>query len=318
MYIYLSNFLNFAGMDKKRVLIAGGSGFIGKNLYVELWNNKYDVFILSRNRKLCNRPDFIYWDPENEIIEADGPLHFDCLINLCGAGIASKKWTPARKKVLNDSRVKPAGFIDALIRSGRLVISDYIGASAIGIYGDRPGTSPCSESDIIEPKDFVADLCSQWEAAHMSLPDTVRKSIIRIGLVLAEEGGLLDQYRPLLSMRMAPYFGGGIPYMSWITIRDLCRMFLFIMEHPKILGIYNAVADQPVISRDFAKAFIKSSGKKAFARSIPRFALKWMMGEQASLVLESQYVSNKKIRMEGFRCLSTNISEAFGSLSRKK
>ncbi|KXK21187.1 MAG: NAD-dependent epimerase [Candidatus Parvibacillus calidus] len=312
MYIYLSNFVNFAKMDKKRVLIAGGSGFIGKNLYVELWNSKYDVFILSRNRKLCTRPDFIYWAPENEIIEADGPLHFDCLINLCGEGIATKRWTAARKKVLMESRITPTRFIDSLVRSGRLSITDYIGSSAIGIYGDRPGTSPCNETDVIEPKSFLADLCSQWEAAHLSLPESVRKVILRIGLVLADEGGLLDQYRPLLSMRMVPYFGGGIPYMSWITAKDLCRMILFIMEHPKTSGIYNAVADQPVISRDFAKAFIKSSGKKAFARGIPGFALKWMMGEQALLVLESQYVSNKKIRMEGFRCLSTDISTAFG------
>jgi hypothetical protein len=107
-------------LNKGKVLIAGGSGFIGKHLYMALYKAGYNVYILSRNKKLCTREDFIYWNPDKGEINLETSMSFDGIINLCGEGIASKKWTSARKKELIQSRTTPAGFLSQLIHSGQV------------------------------------------------------------------------------------------------------------------------------------------------------------------------------------------------------
>ena len=296
-------------LNKGTVLIAGGSGFIGKHLYMALYKAGYNVYILSRNKKLCTRKDFIFWNPDKGEINLESSMTFDGIINLCGAGIASKKWSSERKKELIQSRTIPAAFLSQLITEGKLNTTVYIGASAIGIYGHRPGKSPCLESDDIQSAAFLSDCCQQWESAHIDVSSTIRKVIIRVGLVLATSGGLLEQYKPLLSLRVAPYFGGGNPMMSWIEVNDLCQMFLFALENKQVEGIYNGVADNPVNSKTFASALIKTSGKKGITRRIPNFAIKWMMGEMSALMLESQHVSNQKIKKAGFRFVHKEIFE---------
>lgn len=303
-------------MAKERILIAGGSGLIGKNLYRLLTSSGYEVLILSRNKELAVRPDFIYWEPEKRILEINEPLSLSCIVNLCGAGIAEKKWSKARKEELIASRTTPAVFLAELIASGRISAGTYIGASAIGIYGDRPGRDICRETDPVSEAGFLSRCCILWEAAHQEVPDTVRKVIMRIGIVLAAEGGALEQYRPLLALRMSPYFGGGKPYMSWVTVDDVCRQFLFAIQNKAVQGVYNVAGDQPVTSKEFARAFIRSRGKWAVARRVPGFAVRLMLGEMASVVLESQYVSNEKITSAGFRYNSRNIDDAFKSLDK--
>lgn len=304
-------------MENKKVLIAGGSGFIGKNLYISLKKSGYEVYILSRNKQLCQRPDFIYWNPAQKEYHPGQHRYFEAVINLCGENIAHKKWTKSRKNLLITSRIQPTEFLGELFDSKQLECNTYIGASAIGIYGNRRDSALCKETDKPDPKTFLMQCCKQWEEAHSCLSASTRKVIIRIGLVLASHGGLLEQYRPLLSMRMVPYFGSGHPMMSWITVTDLCRIFRFAIENKTMEGIYNAVSDNPVNSRDFAKAFLKTSGKKGLIRSVPDFAVKFMLGEMAALALESQNVSNEKLKKAGFRFNSKEIHEAFRSLTEK-
>jgi uncharacterized protein (TIGR01777 family) len=305
-------------LNKGTVLIAGGSGFIGKHLYMALYKAGYNVYILSRNKKLCTRKDFIFWNPDKGEINLESSMTFDGIINLCGAGIASKKWSSERKKELIQSRTIPAAFLSQLITEGKLNTTVYIGASAIGIYGHRPGKSPCLESDDIQSAAFLSDCCQQWESAHIDVSSTIRKVIIRVGLVLATSGGLLEQYKPLLSLRVAPYFGGGNPMMSWIEVNDLCQMFLFALENKQVEGIYNGVADNPVNSKTFASALIKTSGKKGITRRIPNFAIKWMMGEMSALMLESQHVSNQKIKKAGFRFVHKEIFETLRGMKEEQ
>ncbi|MBK8749802.1 MAG: TIGR01777 family protein [Saprospiraceae bacterium] len=299
----------------RKVLLAGGSGLIGKNIYQLLTRFGYEPIILSRNEKLSERNDFIYWDPSKSYIKIDGQLNVRAIINLCGAGIAEKKWTDDRKKELVDSRIIPAHFIAELIKTEKIKTDVYLGSSAIGIYGDRPGTNACNESDQINGDTFLSKICIEWEKAQDNIPDTVRKVLVRTGIVLAEEGGALDQYRPLLNLRMAPYFGGGKPYMSWITIDDLSNMFLHGIES-NISGTYNAVGDLPVNSKEFAKAFIRSQSKWAVSRSVPNFAVKLMLGEMSAVVLESQFVSNEKIKATGFDFKAKTIDEAFEQIKK--
>jgi len=302
-------------MTNRRVLIAGGSGLIGKRIYQLLKYNGYDPYILSRNKKLSERADFKYWNPDEKVLEVPENYEVLAIINLCGEGIADKKWTDHRKKELIESRTGPAHFISELINSGRLKVRSYIGASAIGIYGNRPGEDNiCKEEDTPQNTTFLSQCCVQWEAAHDTIADHVRKVIIRIGIVLAGEGGALDQYRPLMALRMAPYFGGGKPVMSWVTLDDLARLFLYAVENIQLKGVFNGVGDQPVNSKEFAKAFIRSQKKWAAARSIPKFAVKMMMGEMSAVVLESQMVSNEKAKNAGFVFNSKDIDAAFKSV----
>ncbi len=303
-------------MINKTVLLAGGSGLIGKKLYQYLLKNGYEPIILSRDKKLSERKDFIYWDPDNQSIDIHDNKTVFAIINLCGAGIADKKWTKERKTELIESRTKPAHLLADLIRQGKLKTTVYLGASAIGIYGNRSASEICKESDKVLESSFLSKCCLLWEEAHGQIPDHVRKVTIRIGILLAGSGGILDQYTPLLQLRMAPFFGGGKPIMSWITIDDLCRMIIFCIEHEQVTGTFNAAADHPVNSKEFAIAFIKRQPKWVLVRRVPDFAVKLMLGELSTLVLEGQFVSNEKIKNTGFSFISHTIDEAFEAIKQ--
>lgn len=292
----------------KTVLIAGGSGLIGKATYRALKQSGYQPIVLSRNKNLAERDDFIYWNPETEVIDDALPTKVRAIINLCGEGIASKKWTTLRKETLIQSRSVPARFLSKLLLSGQLSTTCYIGASAIGIYGDAK-EAWCTEKTESQGEGFLRQCCLHWEEAHNDIPDGIRNVITRIGIVLSPEGGALDQYRPLLAMRMVPFFGGGRPFMSWIDVRDQAAFFVFAMENDHVRGIYNTVASTPVNSRHFAIAFLKASGKRGLLRRIPNFAVRWLMGEMGDVVLESQRVSNKKVLTDGFRFRHDNLQE---------
>lgn len=301
---------------KGNVLIAGGSGTIGRQIYRHFKRRSYTVIILSRNKKLTSREDFIYWDPAKNEIKLDAPIDAIAVINLSGAGIMDKRWSPEYKTELINSRVKPIQFLDELIHQGKIKTNRFISVSAAGIYGDQKDQW-CHESDIIDTKTFITKLCHDWEQAVLNMQSPVNKTILRMGIVLSADGGILQQYLPLLKMHMAPAFNKGRPFMPWVDVNDVADAIEFIINKD-ITGKYNLCADNPVTSKEFARTVLDTYLSWGVVRRIPNVILDLILGERSEMLKFSQRMSNELIQNKGFEFRYKKLVDSLRDLKEKE
>ena len=275
---------------KKTILITGGTGLIGQRLIDYLNSDLYDFRILTRNKsKVDQYPLYYYWNPSNQEMDPEAIQGADIIINLAGAGIADKRWSATRKKVLLDSRVDSIKTLEKYIKSSDSRPELLIGASAIGIYGDR-GEQRLVESDERGPG-FLSDITSSWEDAYDSLEVLIPRSIImRIGIVLSTKGGALKEILKPGSAGMFGYFGNGKAYYSWIHIDDICEIIKQAILNPAYKGIVNATAPEPVSIKQLVADAKAASGKPGLLMPVPGFGLKIMLGEMATMLLNSTRV----------------------------
>ncbi len=291
----------------KTVLVAGGSGFIGSRLVEMLQERGHRVRLLTRTPRADNHYP---WDPVNGQIAEEAVRGAQVVINLAGAGIADKRWTPARKRLIIESRVKSAAVLrDAFQRLGHLP-EVYLAASAIGYYGNA-GEREMTEDDSPADKGFLSTSTVEWEAATESISALgVRTVALRIGIVLEQGGGALREIARPLRFGIGAYFANGQAWYSWIHRDDVCRMFLWAMDAPHAEGIYNAVAPHPVCNRDLVRATARAMGRPALLVPAPAFALRLMLGEMADVVLNSTRVSAAKVARAGFSFQYPTVEEA--------
>lgn len=288
----------------KTVLIAGGSGLVGKRLTSILVDKGYIIHILTRSASRISTAQnvkYFTWDVSKGTIDQNA-LDADFIINLAGAGIADKRWTPTRKKEILESRTLSTKLLlDSLLNSNRS-IQHYIGASAIGIYGDS-NQHLLNEDAVSTNSDFMVEVCKQWEAAHKSFDELTKLvSILRIGIVLSTKGGALKEIlKPLQLGRMGTYFGDGSMIYSWIHIDDLCNMFVELLSNDLDAGLYNAVAPQPVSNKELVNEIIDVKGYSAVQIPAPTFIMKLILGEMANTILNSTSVSSQLIQQAGYK-----------------
>lgn len=298
----------------RSVLITGGTGLIGRHLSQMLVENGYKVHILSRSKR--NHPDykFFIWDIDKGYIE-EGALDVDYIIHLAGAGIADKRWSDKRKKLILDSRIKSTDLLASEIAKLDKK-PHYIGASAIGIYGNIDDHS-CKEEDASREDIFLVEVTRKWEDAHQEIKQLVPSwSMVRIGIVLSPEGGALQKLLIPYTFRMGNYFGKGDQVMSWIHIEDQCRLFLHLIEH-NLSGIYNAVSPSPVTSKKLVQTIAAVKPGPYLLFGIPTFILKWIFGEMAQTILSSTKVSADKISDSGFSFHYPEVKSALSNMLGK-
>jgi uncharacterized protein (TIGR01777 family) len=299
-----------------KVLIAGGSGFIGRKLSNLLLNRGYDVAILSRGKK----PDvsgirFFYWDIEKGIIENGALDNAVAVINLAGANIAAKRWNTSWKAAISDSRVHATELLVRHIQNALIPPPIYISSSATGYYGAVTSSQVFTEQDKAGT-DFLAQVCTRWEQASKPLGDLgIRRVLLRTGVVLSREAGLVQKVLPLAKMGFSPIPGNGNQWLPWVHIEDIAAMYVFALEHNQISGIYNACADaenQP----DYAM-FIQILGRQLhrplLKPHIPGPLLKGMLGEMAEVILNGSRVSAKKLQEAGYSIQLPTIREALSA-----
>ena len=302
---------------KKRVLITGGTGFIGKNLTQLLVDKGYFVSILSR-QKIQNTTTISYyqWDVEKGVIEEQAILDADIIINLAGENIADKRWTRERKKQLVDSRVKAIQLIQNVLQTKNKKIDAFISASGIGIYGAYTSKQIFDENSKLA-NDFLGETCQKWESATDSIASlNIRTAIIRTGLVLGKNDGFLKKLIPLFKYRLGSAIGSGLQYMPWIHIDDLCGIYLFAIENNQVHGSYNAAVKDGTTNALFSSELAKRFGHKIFLPNVPEFLIRIVMGEMANIVLKGQRVSSYKIQNAGFQFKFTTLSQALRNCLR--
>lgn len=310
-------------------MITGGTGLLGKALANYLTNRGYHVIILSRREK----KDFIKqsagshmgtlqyasWDLKNKKIDLQAFRETDYIIHLAGAGVMDKKWTKAYKQEIINSRVESSKLLLNTLKTVPNQVKAFIGASAIGFYGEDKHPLHSFVEDDPPATGFLAETCRSWEESTQSIIQlNKRRVIFRIGIVLSKEGGALRAFMKPIRLRITPILGSGKQMISWIHIDDLCRMILFAIENEHVKGDYNAVAPKPINNLTLNMALAnKMKGRYYFPFHVPSFLLKWLLGEKSIEVLKSTTVSCGKIQNEGFRFDYPTIDMALNELIKK-
>lgn len=279
----------------KKILIAGGSGFIGDNLRRYLLSKRYEVFILTTNSQKCSSKYEIYWNPEQKVIQLNNDSIFDSIVNLAGANIGEKYWTKKRKKILWDSRIDSTNFLRRLIESNKISCSYFLQASAIGYYGE--GNSKVLSEESPKGNGFLADLTAAWE--HKVLNLMVPYSIFRFGIVLNTTEGAFKKLILSLNFKIALVFGTGKNYISWIDSLDLVRMLETAIDL-KLKGTFNAVSPKPIKNINLLRKYSLFNNLISIPLYVPKWILRLFLGDFSELFLLSQRVSSLKIERTGF------------------
>ncbi len=299
-----------------KVLITGATGLVGQAITKVLHQKGIPVNYLTTSKdKISSTEDFqgFYWNPTKGEIDLECFENVQAIINLAGASIA-KRWTPKQKKKVLSSRINSLRTLKkGLQQSNNKEVECLVSSSAIGIYPD----SVCDYYDESETKTangFLGEVVQKWEAEAETF-ETIGVDVakIRTGLVLSKDGGALPRMAmPVKNFVGAP-IGSGDQWQSWIHIEDLAQMFVFAVEN-NLRGTYNGVAPNPVTNTKLTKELAKILDRPLWLPNMPAFFLKLVLGKMATLLLESQRVSSKKIEEEGFSFQYANICQALKSL----
>lgn len=308
------------------VLISGGTGLVGSNLTRHLLERNYKVIILTREKnKTSPNPDitFSHWDVNKEIIDPAAIKNTDHIIHLAGANVMGKRWTPAFKKAIVDSRTKSTQLIIKCLQENENHVKTFVSASAIGYYGEDPQTLVRKEGFIesdLPAKTFLAETCLLWEASSEPVKAMgIRLVKLRSGIVLGNEGGAFKEFKSPLKFGLTPVFGNGKQILSWIHIDDISRMYCEAIENNFLNGVYNAVSPEPVSQKKLAIAIAEKLRHKFYsALYIPTFALKLFLGTRSIEILKSATVSEKKIKSTGFTFLYPTLESALHELIAEK
>ena len=278
----------------QNILISGGSGLIGHKITQLLELKGYSVAWLSRSQQ--KHKSFV-WDVEKQTIDPEAMDWADAVIHLAGAGVAEKRWTDERKKIILDSRIQSTRLLFDAIEKATEKPNTFISASAVGYYGFDTGTSLMDETNE-SGSDFLAQVVVSWENEVKKMEELhLRTVMLRIGIVLDANGGALGE---MMKPPIAAPLGKGDQWMSWIAIEDLARMFVFALEKTTLQGVFNAVAPNPATNQELTKAAAKEKGKPYVGIGVPGFVLKLVLGEMAAMVLGGNRVSSHKIQKAGF------------------
>lgn len=299
------------------ILIAGGTGLIGKRLSAFLEKEGYSVRHMSRHENLQARFPAYRWDPETGFLDPKALEGVSFVINLAGAGIADKPWTEGRKRMIISSRVRSTLLLrDALLKTSQGPKA-YLSGAAIGYYGNRGEEWVTEESG--PGQGFLSESCLEWEKAIREVEALgIRTVAFRTGIVLSSRGGALPKLALPLRFRLAPYFGNGRQWYSWIHIDDLCRMFSFALKKESVAGVFNAVGPEPARNKELVEKMAAASERKAWFFPVPALLLRLGMGEMADTVLYSARVRAGKIMSQGFEFLHPGLAEALKDLSAAK
>ncbi len=303
-----------SGISMKRIVIAGGTGFIGRGLAKEAAVRGWEAVVLSRGSGQVEGARIARWDGRTQGDWAEELEGAEAVVNLAGAPIL-KRLTPEYEKVLRSSRIGPTQAIGAAIRACASPPAAWVNGSAVGIYGDA-GPEALDESSPAG-SDPIARICVDWETActDFSLAATARTRL-RIGIVLGEGGGAFEELSKPVKMFAGSPLGSGDQFMSWIHREDLVRMIFWAIDR-RLEGPLNATAPAPASNREMMAALREAFRAPTVAPPLPSFAapiLSRITGLNFELLLTGQKVLPQAALAGGFEFKFTDLSAALADL----
>jgi uncharacterized protein (TIGR01777 family) len=291
-----------------RIVITGGTGFLGRLLADALARDGHDVVALSRGAAGPGTPRTVTWIPDGSAGSwadtVDGAL---AVVNLAGESIAGRRWTAAQKARIRDSRVLATRSVVAAIKAAARPPAVLISGSAVGYYG------PCGDEIVTEAtpagRDFLAEVGVLWEAEAQAAAARTRVVCIRTGLVMHRRGGALPAMLPPFWFGAGGPVGSGRQYWPWIHWKDWVDLVRFAIRTDTASGPMNATAPGPVTNREFTRALGRALHRPAFMPA-PAFALRLLLGEMADpLLLSGQRAVPARAEQLGFAFSFKDVGE---------
>lgn len=295
----------------KNILIAGGTGMVGKKLALRLNELGHEVKLLSRNPK---NDQEIRWSPTLKTIDSDKVENTEFLINLCGEGIDKGRWTKKRKQLLESSRI---GTNEALfeMKDAFPNLKHFISASGITCYGFDDGSVFHSETDDFGTN-YISQLVKKWEQSADLFKNAALVSKIRIAMVLDKEEGAIHRLATPIKWGVGSPIGTGKQFTSWIHLDDLVALIIWVIEH-QLEGSYNANTNDDS-NETFVREIAKTLKKPLWMPKVPAFSIRLLFGELSEILLKGTHVSNEKIKATGFTFKYPTLEKALSQVYGKQ
>ena len=294
-----------------KLLITGGTGFIGSALCSKLLNNKnHELTILSRNPEKIKIPAKVI----SNLNQLEKDASFDVIINLAGEPIADNRWTEKQKHKIITSRIDTTEKIIEFIQSSKHKPKLLINGSAIGYYGINKTNNAIDENGTGDDS-FSSQLCKQWETVALEANSFgVRTCLLRTGIVLGINGGALKKMSPPFKIGLGGKIGSGQQWMSWIHLDDLVGIILYCIEHDDLYGAINGTSPNPSTNQDFTKTLGKVLNRPTFM-SIPETIIKLLLGQMGvELLLSGKKILPMKISEKGYQFQYPTLDSALQNI----
>ena len=297
------------------ILITGATGLIGSKLTNDLLLNGYAVNYLTTRKsqiKSNSKINGYYWNPEKNIIDLECFKNVDTIINLAGSNIA-KRWSDSNKLDILNSRIKSLNLLKYSISYNKINIKKIISASAIGIYPSSVD-NVYKENESLISDSFLGKVVCQWESAVNSFKDLeIDVVIVRIGLVLSRDGGILSKSILPIQYGFGSFFGNGNQWQSWIHFQDISNIFYHILKYD-LSGVFNGVSPNPVTNKTFTKKIAKFLNRPLLLPNLKKWMMRLLLGEMHTIIFESQNVSCEKLTKSKFKFKFDNFDQAIADL----
>ncbi|MFM7387938.1 MAG: NAD-dependent epimerase/dehydratase family protein [Bacteroidota bacterium] len=270
-----------------QVLIAGGTGFIGRALRIYLEGINIDTKVLTRK---ASESYHVAWAPELKTCNISQLRDVTHIINLTGEGIADKRWTKQRKKVLISSRVETTIFLHSLAQKHCPKLIGYVGISGVNAFGF--GDEKIHQENAPFGTDFLSQLVKDWEEAHKAFDFLPVFSILRLGMVLSPEGGAYTKIAKPMRWGFGAIPGKGSQWVPWVHLKDVVHIIHRGLTHS--CGLTHLVADNSSM-KELTEAIAQKEQRKIYLPNIPPFMIRLIFGEMGGLLTESVRISTENL-----------------------
>lgn len=298
-----------------KILITGATGLIGKKLTSDLLSEGYSVnYLTTRNSQIksSNKINGYYWNPEKEIIDLECFKDVDTIINLAGSNIA-KRWSRSNKLKILKTRTQSLNLLKDSILKNNLNIKKIISASAIGIYPSSFDRVYTENTNLISSS-FLGKVVREWELAVNSFNDLkIEIAIVRIGLVLSKDGGILSKSLFPIKFGVGSFFGSGMQWQSWIHIQDISNIFCHILKND-LVGIFNGTSPNPITNKDFTIKLSKFLNRPLIFPNLPKWLMSLILGEMHIIIFESQNITCDRLNKTKFKFKFDDFDHAIADL----
>lgn len=293
-----------------KVLITGGTGFIGHELVRQLLGEGQDVVVLTRSlerarKRLGERVRLI-----DDLGSIANDEHIDAIVNLAGAPIVDRRWSDARKQLLRDSRLGTTRGLLGLIGRLKQRPGVMVSGSAVGYYGSHDNGALLTEQEGDFQPGFSHQLCADWESEALQAEKLgTRVCLLRTGVVLGPGGGALTKMLPAFRVGLGGPIGDGRQWMSWIALADEVAVIRYLIEQETLRGPFNACAPEAVTNEAFSRTLGRVLRRPALLR-MPEFVIRLLLGEASELLVSGQRVYPRRLLDAGFEFRYPNLEAA--------
>ena len=286
----------------RRVAISGSTGFIGSAIVARLKEEGWQVTPIVRPQtSRISSQMTIQWDPAQGMMDAEALDGYEVVIHLAGTNIAGKRWSPAYKDSILQSRIKSTDLLSQTISKLRNPPKLFLSASAVGFYGTHASSEIIDETSS-QGNDFLADVCAQWEKATKIVEKVgVRAVQMRFGMVVGKNGGALAKMLPIFNLGLGGKLGHGQQMMSWIALPEIPEIILDLIQNNSLRGPVNLVSPQAVSNAEFTRVLSQAIRRPAVF-PVPSMGIKMFFGEMGqTLLLEGANVYPRRLLKAGYK-----------------